>query len=56
VDHPKPIGAFTKLMGRFSHLDEEGQGELQRLADERFNQIEALTRMNESEQQVGRAR
>jgi pyruvate/2-oxoacid:ferredoxin oxidoreductase beta subunit len=42
VDRPKPIGEFTKMMGRFSHLDEEGRGELQRVVNERFNQIEAL--------------
>jgi pyruvate ferredoxin oxidoreductase beta subunit len=56
VDRPRPIGEFTKMMGRFSHLDEEGQEELQRLVNERFNKIEALVGMNEGEQQVGKAR
>jgi hypothetical protein len=43
-------------MGRFSHLDEEGQEELQRLVNERFNQIQALVRMNEGELELGKAR
>jgi hypothetical protein len=39
------------MMGRFSHLDDEGRGELQRLVNERFNLIESFVRMNENEQQ-----
>jgi phenylglyoxylate dehydrogenase beta subunit len=49
VDKPKHIREFTKMMGRFSHLDEEGRGELQRLVNERFNLIESLIRMKGNE-------
>lgn len=53
-DQPKPLVEFTKMMGRFSHLNEEGLEELQNLVSERFNLIEALTRMNGNEPQPGK--
>ena len=46
-EKPKPIGEFTKLMGRFQHLNEEGIMALQRMVDERFNKIKALTLLGE---------
>jgi phenylglyoxylate dehydrogenase beta subunit len=38
----RPIGEFTKLMGRFSHLDEMTLEKLQKAVDSRFRLIEGL--------------
>ena len=40
-----PIAEFTKTMGRFNHLKEEDMDSLQNIVDERFNLIEALTKL-----------
>lgn len=42
VANPRPIGEFTKLMRKFSHLDENGLKELQETVDERFALIKGL--------------
>ncbi|HEY97930.1 MAG TPA: pyruvate synthase subunit PorB [Dehalococcoidia bacterium] len=42
VASPKPVGEFTKLMRKFSHLDENGMKDLQRTVDERFALIKGL--------------
>ena len=42
VASPKPITEFTKLMRKFSHLDENGLRELQEMVDERFSLINNL--------------
>lgn len=42
IKAPKPIGEFTKMMGRFSHLNTGEVQQLQRLVDERFARIKAL--------------
>ena len=39
---PRPIGEFTKLMGRFSHLDRMALEKLQKAVDERYQLIESL--------------
>ncbi len=41
--HPRPVGDFTKLMGRYSHLAKEELSDLQSTVDERFNLIRSLT-------------
>jgi phenylglyoxylate dehydrogenase beta subunit len=46
VEHPKPIGEFTRLMGRFSHLREEDLTELQQLVNNRFKLVKALCEMD----------
>lgn len=53
VDRPKPVREFTKMMGRFSHVSEEGLEELQKLVNDRFNLIESLTRVNRDEPEPG---
>ncbi|MFC1949390.1 thiamine pyrophosphate-dependent enzyme [Chloroflexota bacterium] len=42
-----PIQEFTRIMGRFSHLKEEGIEAFQRMVDNRFSLIESLTRLKE---------
>lgn len=42
---PKPVREFTKMMGRFSHLDGDGLQKLQEFTNSRFALIEALTRI-----------
>jgi pyruvate/2-oxoacid:ferredoxin oxidoreductase beta subunit len=42
VASPKPITEFTKLMRKFSHLDENGLNDLQQSVDERFALIKGL--------------
>ncbi|MDO8691289.1 MAG: thiamine pyrophosphate-dependent enzyme [Dehalococcoidia bacterium] len=38
----RPVSDFTSLMGRYSHLDAEAMGDLQRSVDERYSTIQAL--------------
>ena len=40
-----PIQEFTSTMGRFSHLKEEDIDQIQKMVDERFRLIEALTKL-----------
>jgi pyruvate/2-oxoacid:ferredoxin oxidoreductase beta subunit len=42
VASPKPITEFTKLMRKFSHLDENGMAELQQVVDERYELLHKL--------------
>jgi pyruvate/2-oxoacid:ferredoxin oxidoreductase beta subunit len=42
VASPRPVGEFTKLMRKFSHLKEDGLAELQNQVDERFRLLKAL--------------
>lgn len=46
VKKPKPIQEFTKLMGRFSHLQERDYEELQKIVDSRLKVIEGLVRIS----------
>ncbi len=39
---PRPIGEFTQLMDRFSHLDSKALEQLQKAVDERYRLIESL--------------
>jgi len=40
---PRPVEEFTRLMGRFQHLQAEGAAALQEMVDNRYSQIKALT-------------
>jgi pyruvate/2-oxoacid:ferredoxin oxidoreductase beta subunit len=42
VANPKPITEFTKLMRKFSHLKEDGLGELQKQVNERYAFLKTL--------------
>jgi pyruvate/2-oxoacid:ferredoxin oxidoreductase beta subunit len=42
VSKPKPIGDFTKLMGKYRHMDETMLGTLQGIVDKRFKTLQAL--------------
>lgn len=42
VSKPKPIGDFTKLMGKYRHMDETMLNTLQGIADKRFKTLQAL--------------
>ncbi|MGD9142254.1 MAG: thiamine pyrophosphate-dependent enzyme [Dehalococcoidia bacterium] len=46
VASPKPITEFTKLMRKFSHLDENGLAELQQVVDERYELLHKLCETN----------
>ena len=39
VANPKPVTELTKLMRKFSHLDENGMAELQQIVDDRYELI-----------------
>ena len=41
---PRPVKAFTSLMGRFSHLSDQELQAIQDMADERFSQIQLQCR------------
>jgi len=41
--NPLPVEEFTRLMGRFQHLQAEGAAALQEMVDNRYSQIKALT-------------
>jgi phenylglyoxylate dehydrogenase beta subunit len=43
VKNPKPVSHYVKLLKKFAHLDEEDLEDLQRVVDQRFQQIRALT-------------
>ena len=45
VEKPKPISAYAGLLKKFAHLDEKDMEDLQRLVDQRFNHIKALTQL-----------
>lgn len=42
VSRPKPMGEFTRLMGKYRHMDEQMLGRLQESVDRRFKRIETL--------------
>ncbi|MFH1123220.1 MAG: 4Fe-4S dicluster domain-containing protein [Pseudomonadota bacterium] len=45
VARPRPLEAFTKLMGRFGHLNQEELREMQNMVDERVRFVEDLCRI-----------
>lgn len=55
MEKPRPIREFTRMMGRFSHLDDQGLEELQGLVNERYKLIASFIRSNESEEELGKA-
>ena len=42
IASPKPVTELTKLMRKFSHLDENGLNELQKTLDERYTLLKSL--------------
>lgn len=42
IANPKPVTELTKLMRKFSHLDENGMNELQKTLDERYTLLKGL--------------
>ena len=40
--HPRPVKDFTKMMGRFSHLNEDESAQLQAQTDARIELLERL--------------
>ena len=46
VANPKPVTEFTRLMRKFSHLDENGLAELQQVVDDRYELIKTLCEAN----------
>jgi len=44
ISHPKAIQEFTKLMGRFSHLQEDDLKTIQELVNHRFDTIKSIIR------------
>jgi pyruvate/2-oxoacid:ferredoxin oxidoreductase beta subunit len=46
VANPKPVTELTKLMRKFSHLDEKGLNDLQNTVNERYSLIKALCEAN----------
>ena len=42
VANPKPVTEFTKLMRKFSHLDENGMADLQAVVDARYDLLHKL--------------
>ncbi len=46
VKSPKPIGHYTGLLKKFSHLDEENVKALQRVVDARFQRLRALASLS----------
>ena len=47
VKKPKPVTEYTRLLKKFSHLDESDMKEFQKMVDQRFAHLEALTRLKE---------
>jgi pyruvate ferredoxin oxidoreductase beta subunit len=43
VKNPKPVGQYAGLLKKFAHLNEEDLGALQKVVDERFRHLKALT-------------
>lgn len=50
IAKPKPITEFTKLMGKFKHMTEEEQEELQHKVDKRFKILKTLCENSASEE------
>ena len=46
VANPKPVTELTRLMRKFSHLDENGLAELQQVVDDRYELIKTLCEAN----------
>lgn len=51
VKHPKPIQEFTRLMGRFSHLQKEEYEELQEMVDSKLRLIQGHVRISDESNQ-----
>jgi pyruvate/2-oxoacid:ferredoxin oxidoreductase beta subunit len=47
VKKPKPVTEYTRLLKKFSHLDESDVKEFQKMVDQRFAHLGALTRLKE---------
>jgi pyruvate/2-oxoacid:ferredoxin oxidoreductase beta subunit len=47
VSKPKPISEFTKLIGKYRHMDEEMLGKLQKIVDKRYKVVESLCGMSD---------
>ena len=47
VSNPKPIGKYTRLIGKFSHLQETEIQELQEMVNQRVNMIKSLVNIRE---------
>jgi hypothetical protein len=41
VRNPKPIGHYVRLLKKFTHLNEEDLKDLQKVVDQRFQQLKA---------------
>ena len=54
VSNPKPIQAFTELMGRFSHFQKEEYEELQEIVDSRLRLIQGQVRLSDEANDVER--
>lgn len=45
VDFPQPVQEFTKLVGKYSHLNREELKKVQEIVDERYRRIEAMVQL-----------
>jgi pyruvate/2-oxoacid:ferredoxin oxidoreductase beta subunit len=48
IANPRPVTELTKLMRKFSHLDENGLNDLQNMVNERYSLIKALCEANKA--------
>jgi|WetSurSiteA1Bulk_404760.scaffolds.fasta_scaffold24529_2 phenylglyoxylate dehydrogenase beta subunit len=54
VRNPKPVGQYARLLKKFAHLGEEDLKDLQRVVDQRFQQIKALASLTPPDEGPGR--
>jgi len=47
ISHPKQIGELTRLIGRFSHLEEDDHKQFQELVNHRLDMIRSLSNLNQ---------
>lgn len=47
ICHPKQIGELTRLIGRFSHLEEDDHKQIQELVNHRLDMIRSLSNLNQ---------
>jgi pyruvate ferredoxin oxidoreductase beta subunit len=47
VSNPKPVGKYTRLIGKFSHLRETEIQELQEMVNQRIDMIKSLVNIRE---------
>ena len=43
IENPRPVKEFARLMGRFSHLNEQDLEEFQQVVDERYAELKRLS-------------